>query len=322
MFLTDRFHWLPKGWPVLTAVAAVGVAMLAMFLWFGLALVYRRRFQFSLRSLLVLTVAVAVPCSWLAASIKEARTQYDAVSVIRAAKGEVWYDDRKDQVFPGSSPAPLPNWATFDFFCTTSDVYLGRHGSPGDHFHVVCVGDSLIVTPELLTQVAKLRHLHYLSLEGTNVGDLCLEPLWKLRELANLDLRCTQVTEAGVAKLREKIPKVRISWGWNDVSYRHRTGGAVYYARSRDDRTIPNEREIPILDLNFGHVTDAEMATLTRDCPDLEKLMLQGRSITDASLEHLKGMHQLRVLDLVETEATDSGVAKLQQALPNCKITR
>ncbi len=33
-------------------------------------------------------------------------------------------------------------------------------------------------------------------------------------------------------------------------------------------------------------------------------------------------MHQLRVLDLIETEVTDEGVAKLQQALPNCKITR
>ena len=33
------------------------------------------RFQFSIRSLLVLTVAVALPCSWLAAEMKKARQQ-------------------------------------------------------------------------------------------------------------------------------------------------------------------------------------------------------------------------------------------------------
>ncbi len=65
LFLAQWSRWLPKGWPVLIAVAAVGVVILAMFAWFGIALVFRRRFQFSLRSLLVLTVAVALPCSWL-----------------------------------------------------------------------------------------------------------------------------------------------------------------------------------------------------------------------------------------------------------------
>jgi hypothetical protein len=178
LFLVDWFRWLPKGWPVLIAIATVGVLMLAMFAWFGVALVLRLRFQFSLRLLLVLTVAVAIPCSWLATSIKEARTQHDAVTVISAAEGAVWYDDRKDQVFAGTSSALLPNWATFDFFCTISDVYLARHDSPHEHFHVVRIGDNLIVTPELLMQVAKLPHLHYLSLEGTNMGDICLEPLW------------------------------------------------------------------------------------------------------------------------------------------------
>ena len=34
-------------------------------------LIFRWRFQFSIRSLLVLTVAVAVPCSWLAVEVKE-----------------------------------------------------------------------------------------------------------------------------------------------------------------------------------------------------------------------------------------------------------
>jgi len=51
---------------VLIAVASVALMILAMFVWFGVAVVFGRQFQFSIRSLPVLTVAVALPCSWLA----------------------------------------------------------------------------------------------------------------------------------------------------------------------------------------------------------------------------------------------------------------
>ena len=59
LLLSER--WFPKGWAVLTAFAAVGVFLILMLIWFGVALVFRWRFQFSLRSLLLLTVAVAIP---------------------------------------------------------------------------------------------------------------------------------------------------------------------------------------------------------------------------------------------------------------------
>jgi hypothetical protein len=73
LWLSERFG-LPawhKGYAVLTVVASVGVAMVLMLVWFGVALVFRWRFQFSLRTLLVLTVVIAVPCSWFARWWKE-----------------------------------------------------------------------------------------------------------------------------------------------------------------------------------------------------------------------------------------------------------
>ena len=73
LFLSQWFRWLPKGWPVLIAVASVGVVVLGMFVWFGVAVGFRRRFQFSLRSLLVLVVVVAIPCSWMSVEIKKAK---------------------------------------------------------------------------------------------------------------------------------------------------------------------------------------------------------------------------------------------------------
>jgi hypothetical protein len=62
LFLAEQFRWLPKRWPVLTAVVAVGVATLGMFVWFAVALVLRWRFQFRIRSLLYAALK-EIPCS-------------------------------------------------------------------------------------------------------------------------------------------------------------------------------------------------------------------------------------------------------------------
>jgi hypothetical protein len=54
----------------------------------------------------------------------------------------------------------------------------------------------------------------------------------------------------------------------------------------------------------------------------LELLDLQDTQITDAGLEHLKGLKNLQRLYLGGTQVTDEGVKALQQALPQCRITR
>ena len=86
LWLSERYQWFwfneKKGWTVLIAVAVVGVAMLVMLLWFIVSLLFRWRFQFSIRSLLVLTVAVAMPCSWLGVEMKKAREQRNAGAAI------------------------------------------------------------------------------------------------------------------------------------------------------------------------------------------------------------------------------------------------
>jgi hypothetical protein len=55
--------------------------------------------------------------------------------------------------------------------------------------------------------------------------------------------------------------------------------------------------------------------------PDLRKLSFRGARVTDADLPHLHGLKRLVTLDLRFTEVTPSGVAELQNALPNCEIT-
>ena len=100
LLLSAWFRWFPfnehKGWTVLICLATVGAALVLMFLWFLAALVFRLRFQFSLRSLLLLVVVVAIPCSWLATEMEAARKQREAVEEIEKTGGRVVYDYQLD----------------------------------------------------------------------------------------------------------------------------------------------------------------------------------------------------------------------------------
>ena len=54
---------------------------------------------------------------------------------------------------------------------------------------------------------------------------------------------------------------------------------------------------------------------------NIVSLSLIGTTITDAGLVHLKRLTKLQRLVLDFTKVTDAGVADLQKALPNCKIS-
>ena len=86
LFASEKWGWFPfnghKGYTVLAAVAGMGVVLVVMLLWWLVALIFRWRFQFGIRTLLALTVVVAVPLSWLAAEVKAAKRQKAAVAAI------------------------------------------------------------------------------------------------------------------------------------------------------------------------------------------------------------------------------------------------
>ena len=258
LWLSERFGWLGwhKGYAVLTCVAVVGVAMLLMFLWFAVALVFRRRFQFSIRSLLALVVAAALPCSWMAVEMKKAREQRAAVLRLRASKVAVMFDYEAqwEDNLPGIfllKTAEEPPWQTsvfgVDCFHHIDNVRAGW-------------GTGVVHRFRFLSQVSYLTQLRSLLLGGT------------------------QVTDAGRST----------SIGcWSCGS----GCSAVQRSRMQEPSHLAGSPQLQILDLD-------------------------GTRVTDAGLEDLTGLTQLATLDLSDTRVTDAAVAKLQQALPNCKITR
>jgi type III secretory pathway component EscS len=71
--LSGRYQWFgfnqDTGLPFLIGMAAVGATILLMLLWFAVALLFHRHFQFSIRSLLILMLTAAIPLSWVAARL-------------------------------------------------------------------------------------------------------------------------------------------------------------------------------------------------------------------------------------------------------------
>jgi mono/diheme cytochrome c family protein len=68
-----------------------------------------------------------------------------------------------------------------------------------------------------LVHLKNLTNLTYLNLYGTRVTDAGLEQLNGLKHLRNLYVWQTKVTEGGVAKLKQALPGVDVSTGW-DIS--------------------------------------------------------------------------------------------------------
>ena len=204
LWLSERFRWFPfnehKGWTVLICLATVGAALVLMFLWFLAALIFRRRFQFSILSLLVLVAVVALPCSWLATAKERASKQRQVVEWIEKTGGRVFYDyqltpsDRTGYLYPGDwvrgGMPPGPPWLRKllgdDLFVNVGYVALAGHE----------VRDAGLGRLEGLTQ------LRLLTLHNTEVSEAGLEHLEGLTQLRVLSLTQSTVNDAGLEHLK------------------------------------------------------------------------------------------------------------------------
>ena len=84
------------------------------------------------------------------------------------------------------------------------------------------------------------------------------------------------------------------------------------------DKESP-DRPIVGVWLRGTQVTDAALEHL-KGLTNLQELQLHCPQVTYAGLEHLKGLTSLQRLVLDRTQVTRAGVSELKRALPNCEI--
>lgn len=292
LFLFGRFRLAltdeKSGWAALIALASVAATLLILLVWFAIAFVSRRRFQFGLRSLLALVAAIALLCNWLATDFRTAARQREAVEAIQKDGGSVlseyWFDESGNMIQRGKKiVTTLPGGGTATYWIDVKPEPTWLRAIFDDNFfhHVVQVD---VKTDTGLAKIDALSHLKTLDLSNRHVTDAGLEHLKLLSRLEHLDLWNTPITDDGVEHLS----------GLSQLQW---------------------------LDLSDTKITNAALKHITR-LSELRLLNLSANTITDAGLKQLQGLTHLQTLKLYGTLVSAEGVASLQRALPNCKILR
>jgi hypothetical protein len=332
---------LPMGWAVLLAIAGVVLTMVLMLLWFVASLAFRWQFRFSMWWLLVMTIAVAIPFSWLSQ-----RFQWFA------------FDEKKDwAVFPSSASVILtivamPLWFVFllalrfrwqfqfsirtllmltvivaiscSWMAAETKRAKGQREAVGTIRRlggvVVYNHDSRNAykpTPGPPPGPVWLRELlgddffasvALADLDRTPVADAELVSLQALPQVQNVSLSNTQITGAGLVHLKGLSELLMLSLDNTQI-----TDAGLEYLKG-----MP---QLVLLYLHNTKITDAGMVHL-QGLNHLTWLTLDWTQVTDSGLEYLEGLTELKSLSLTGTKVTDQGVKKLQQALPKCNIKR
>ena len=193
LWLSERFRWFSfnqyKGWTVLVCLATVAAAFVLMFLWFLAALLFRLRFQFSIRSMLLLMVVVATACGWLTAAMNRARKQQVAVEAIEKAGGDVGYDWEIGAFHLGSGPEPPgPAWLR---------RMLGHH-----FLASVAAAEVHDVTHGMLKPLSVLTQLQNRDVRRPNVGDAGVQQLKDSLQLQVFCLVDYNATDGGLERLK------------------------------------------------------------------------------------------------------------------------
>ena len=290
MWLSERFGWFTlgqhKGWAVLIAVAAFAAALLLLVLWFVAAVLFRRRFQFGIRSLLLLAIIVALQSGWMRVNVRAAKEQHDTVEAITKTNGSnrasLYYDYSESPSPSGITPRE-PRWLRDllgdDFF---HDVVRARLDSDAQM--------------QYLQGVSQLR---WLELGGKDVTDAGMENVKGLMQLQRLNIFCTAITDRGLTCLGAvtSVRHLRL-FGNNSL-----TSAMWVNLQHLPDLTDIDPGQIPI--------TDKGLEILAR-LHNLRTLSLSNTGITDDGLKRLSTLTNLESLELSATEVTDVGLENLR----------
>jgi hypothetical protein len=264
LWLSNWLGWWHKGYAVLVAVAGVGVVLLAMLLWWLVAVVFRRRFQFGIRTLLALVVVVALPCSWLAIEVKGAKAQAAAVAAIKAAGGSATYDFETDESngLLRNSEAKWPSWVRNilenDLCSSVDGVGLCRTR----------------VTGKWLENLSDLREIRALNLAGTQISDADLEGLRHWPKIRNLFLDYDDISDRGLERVQALHQLQVLSLNGTRI-----TDDALKY--------VANLRRLRHLNLPFTGITDNGLKHL-EGSTQLTELRLTGTKVTAEGVRELQ----------------------------------
>jgi internalin A len=235
----------------------------------------RRWFQFSLRTLLLLVAVLAVWLGWHTYRVKQQR---EAVLTVEEVGGLVRYDyqwTRGGTTAPPNRPSWLARLVGVDHVHDVVSITLAHNKS---------------VTDADLRQLSALKNLRDLNLGWTEVSDAGLVHLKQLTRLESLYLEgCPNVTDSGIA---------------------HLAG-------------LTNLKELAVSNTGMSNAGMVHLKNLKK----LEWLELTGVPVEDDVVQYLRELTNLKVLFFCRLGAPGApprisaeAVAELRKCLPQCSI--
>ena len=282
-----------------------------------------RRYQFSLRTLLLAVLLISVPLSWLGAQLDKLRREERAIGAFRELGARVFladpaYGPFEHAFWQGRPPhwlrrlsgAKQPHSIRWTLDSPSPDDLRRLPNISVKRLDVFLSG---LVDDECLVELSRFDNVTVTANNVFGRIDRARFPFVGQSfsgevELAKLDalrLADRHATDRFLERLRGR------------VNPRELTISSTFFQRSEVTdaglehlEAMSNLRRICISPAS--NITDAGLKHLAK-LPNLEEIkLLTGSRITDAGLEHLSGLPQLEVLCLAQGEVTDAGLAYLK----------
>ncbi len=151
-----------------------------------------------------------------------------------------------------------------------------------------------------------LSNLKRLWLYHTKVSDIGLESIKQLKQLTLLELGGTQISGDGLRNLN----------GFTELTYLSLPGLSTDDVALMHLKGLTKLTDLFMVNANIGDRGLEQIKHLTT----LRNLDLTGTRVSDGGLGHLKNLDKLVTLNVINTRVSVTGVASLQEALPNCEI--
>ncbi len=190
--------------------------------------------------------------------------------------------------------------------------------------------ENLRVGDEVWEHLENLGQLEYLGLDGTQVSDQGLVHLHRFPQLRFLWLDETLVTDAGLVHLKQlpqlqKLYLSRTKTGGSGLGALAELPNLVYLSLKEVEinaeavRQLRRIKQLHSLGLDLTNATDEMVAQLAGH-ENLQELWLTKTAVTDACLEYLQQLPSLRRVYLNGSQVSEEGVARIREALRNCKV--
>ncbi len=263
----------------------------------------RRRFQFSLRALLLFVTVAGVGFGWLGRGLRRAARHRQAVAEFHQVETKIAGMGGSISYEYAEGP---PNWI------------MRLLGDPGTLDVKVAMHEATDADLTLLKGLEGTTQSWELDLSppfrrSNGVTDAGLEHLKLLTSLRRLRLAGTGATAAGVGNLQEALPGTIITPNARQlaaIAEIEKTGGIVHFFRGLEVSSVRTPKDPPAAAGSSG-MTDAAMVHV-KELTDLRRLFLWGPRFGDAGLVHLGGLTALEDLTLSETRVTDAGLVHLK----------